>query len=314
MSTNACIRQVKIKMSSPTPPTLNRKRRKSFSATTPNKKRRKTSDYLLPDDFSLRYLRKGATGRWFQEAEQSLKLSFSYGDGCGGLPDEEHARFLDFCPFYMRAVSCVIAAHVSNESNLAKFGKVEVVKVPRSVSWGMPGSHKAYHCTASRSSPNFRRLTFREFLVLLADTFRFLLTKRTELARSVVSELQAHLDNDWINFDDLKEHPDLFRNLTERDIRYGVAALGFRLNKMLHERPVGLRETRKVPVVPTMYRPLYEEPATFELLADCFHYSEIMKELWPWWPRVGSARLDWCQEALRDRRLSGPLVDIHEGV
>jgi hypothetical protein len=312
--TNAFIRQVKIEMSSRTPPPMsNRKRRKSSSATTPNQKSRNTSDAVPPDDFSLRYLQKGASCRWFQEAEDLLKLS-PHVDGCGGLPNEEHARFLDFCPSYMGAVACVIAALVSNQANLNKDGKDEGVIIPKSVLWEMPGSHKVYHCTASRHSPNFRRLTFREFLVLLADTLRLRLQKKAELARSVVSELQAHLDNDWINFDDLKEHPDLFRSLTERDIRYVVAALGYRINKMLHARPAGLRETRKVPVVPTMYRPLFKEPATCELLADCFHYAEIMKELWPWWPRVGSSRLEWCEEALRDRRLSSQLVDIREAV
>jgi hypothetical protein len=139
----------------------------------------------------------------------------------------------------MRAVSCVVAAHFSDESNLANYGKSEVVEVPKSVTWEMPGSHKDYHCRASRCGPNFRRLIFREFLVLLAGTFRFLPTKETELARRVVSKLQTYLYNDWINFDDLKEHPDLFQNLMERDIRCRVAAMGYRLNKTLHERPVG---------------------------------------------------------------------------
>ena len=241
--------------------------------------------------FIQQYVRADAL---LTEAQQTMELSPCSKSGGGGDANlaESFRALLDptNCDYHMHAVACVIQAWPILTDNR--------LPIPTNLTKALPGCKLSFHCTGILNGPTLRNISCREFLVMLVDSFGCHLGVRSSFARRILKELQTHLDNDWINFDELEEKKDdeLFCHLTEADVRFAVAVHGIKVCRHLYRTPYGLRETSNANLPPQY---AHKEPTTQELLADCFLYSKLEHEIRPWSP-VGSSNMAWCEWETRN--------------
>lgn len=133
--------------------------------------------------------------------------------------------------------------------------------------------------------PNLMNMGMRRFLVMLTDALQMTMFRMFTDARLVIHELEAQLDGNYIDFEELEMDPELYCGLTKQDVEFAVATLGVKVNRHLYRLPLDQRERPGSPFAP---------PETSSLLADCKRFSERQNQVRPESP-VGSMNMAWVE-------------------
>jgi len=152
----------------------------------------------------------------------------------------------------------------------------------------LPGSSMS--CSVTRDAHQVGHVSLayicmRRFLVMLVDALQMIVFGQWGMARLVIHELEAQLDGNYIDFEELESDPELYCGLTKQDVEFALAVLGVKVNRQLYRLPPDQRERDGSP---------FQPPTTETLLADCRRFSERQNRVRPDSP-VGSMNMAWVE-------------------
>lgn len=117
----------------------------------------------------------------------------------------------------------------------------------------LPGSSMSSHVTCDAHQVGHASVVnmgMRRFLVMLVDAIQMIMFGQWGMARLVIHELEAQLDGNCIDFEELESDPDLYCGLTQQDVEFALAVLGVKVNKRLYRLPPEQREQPGSPFQP----------------------------------------------------------------
>jgi hypothetical protein len=138
--------------------------------------------------------------------------------------------------------------------------------------------------------PNLMYMGMRRFLVILTDALQMTMFGMLACARQVVHELEAQLDGNYIDFEELEDKTELYSGLTKQDVEFAVAVLGVKVNRHLYRLPPNQRVREGSP---------FQAPDTETLLGDVRRFSERQIQVRPDSP-VASMNMGWVEIEARN--------------